>query len=409
MFSIARTFSRTRGFQRFSQRFSRHVSTKTKTTFNGSNGSKSHLPLFCFAAAGLAFAYQQREDWIVQSEPSDFGKVTHTGKQNFQVDESRNAPGLWLWGSNRTRLIEDSTDSLIKSPKMLPCFEGWVMRDVSLAEDHGAVVDVNGDLHQFGKRFGSDPIKTLTGKKLKQIVATKNKVYGLSENGKVYIVGLEESALVPSSGGWWPFGGSDNAIQLQLPKDLSGEKIVSLAGGLHHVSVVTSSGKLLTAATDLHGNRHGQLGINNIEPVASEKLEQDPAYSTELFLVELYAPVVQIACGHYHTIVRTKDGRAYAFGGNTFGQCATGDLDVKTYTIPYPYEVTTVWSRTGIKSKPGNKKIVNIGAGGLNSVIVVDDKSGTKPNIELFVAGSGQFGQLGNGTVHFIHRDTNFF
>lgn len=72
--------------------------------------------------------------------------------------------------------------------------------------------------------------------------------------------------------------------------------------------------------------------------------------------------------------------------------------------VSYPREVSSVWSRSGSRSKPAKKKAVKVAAGGHNSIFVIEDSTGKRTVNEVLCAGEGLWGQLGNGTYNHIQN-----
>ncbi|KAI6232114.1 putative E3 ubiquitin-protein ligase HERC4 [Aphelenchoides besseyi] len=86
--------------------------------------------------------------------------------------------------------------------------------------------------------------------------------------------------------------------------------------------------------------------------------------------------VSQVACGATHTVVLTRDGRIYAFGGNTFGQLGNDDRKDQ----PSPSLVVDL----------RNQPVVSIAAGSNHSVVLTPNR--------LYSFGMNSNGQLGIGT-----------
>jgi hypothetical protein len=76
---------------------------------------------------------------------------------------------------------------------------------------------------------------------------------------------------------------------------------------------------------------------------------------------------------------------------------AQGDLGQAKGQCNYPLEVTMLYSLSGRASKPPGHFCSRIAAGGNNSYFVIDkiDKA-QHPATEVYAAGMGQYGQLGN-------------
>lgn len=412
----------------------RTISTGTEPAGNsfggtGAGTSSRSLPAIFVMSAIAAFAIVEvkkahtEANEVAGEDNPGMLVVTETGKRNDQVKSARDAPGVWLWGANRFGVAapDAPAESPIRSPRILSFFNGWILRDLALAERHAAAIDINGDLYQWGAATSPDaasaepaqPSLTVKGRGLQKVTLAQDKAYALGSDGTVYCVGTAPNASGPttSSSSWFGLFGSSTSestvvAKCTLPADARGEKIVDLRAGLHHVLALSSSGKIYTLAADSKGNAAGQLGLNQMDqPVGHEGFaESDPRWNTAFQQIELFAPVLEIASGDEHCIVRTKDGRAYAWGANMFGQLATQEFDETVQRVSYPREITTVWNRAGSRPKPGNKRAVGVAAGGNNSLIVVEDLSGRRPANEVFSSGMGQWGQLGNGSFNHVQN-----
>ncbi|KAI9031260.1 regulator of chromosome condensation 1/beta-lactamase-inhibitor protein II [Hyaloraphidium curvatum] len=393
--------------------------------------SPSLLPIF-FAGAAAGLLLLNREHKVYAEQVADaspgMGEISFTGKRNDQVKMSRDQPGVWIWGSNRFGIAapDAPTESPIKVPRFLEFFDGWVLKDLALAERHAAAIDLNGDLYQWGTSTlasqastePASPALTVKGKKLQKLALAENKAFAIGADGSVYAISTappansDAAAKNQSSGSWFSFfgGSAENSAfvaKLELPADAPrGERIVDIVAGLHFLVALSSSGRIYTVAADSHGNSAGQLGLNHLQPPVADASvpESDPRWKTRMEQVELFAPVLEIAAGDEHAVVRTKDGRAYSFGANHYGQLATFEFDETVQRVSYPHEITTVWNRTGSRAKPGKKRAVKVAAGGNNSVIVVEDLTGKLPSNEVFASGMGQWGQLGNGTYNHVQN-----
>jgi len=72
--------------------------------------------------------------------------------------------------------------------------------------------------------------------------------------------------------------------------------------------------------------------------------------------------VVKVACGCYHTLVLTSEGKLYAFGRNSHGQLGLGDETTNNHHQTKPIEV---------KLNLEDKKVIQIAAGFYHSVVLV--------------------------------------
>lgn len=133
-----------------------------------------------------------------------------------------------------------------------------------------------------------------------------------------------------------------------------------LACGGAHTLISTTDGCTLASGR----NAEGQLGLS------------DNTHRTTLDVIPAVAesPVVKVACGMKHSIVGLADGRAWAFGLNTFGQLGVGDLINKN-------------APTMIPLKHG-ASLVDVACGANHSLLCLADGS-------VMAFGADNFGQLG--------------
>lgn len=171
-------------------------------------------------------------------------------------------------------------------------------------------------------------------------------------------------------------GGSDAGEELLGPTRLSfaglaGRRFVSVFTGCAAAHLILVDGK--GVGYGMGRNDSGQLGKGDL------KCRRHPVKLT--LGVEKGERVVHAACGRQHTVVVTDKGRAFAVGGNASGQLGNGGkTELKKPEV-------AEW--TGMQM-PAEEKVVCCGAGSDFSVLCCE--SGT-----VYCAGSGQYGQLGNG------------
>ncbi|KAJ3189209.1 hypothetical protein HDU85_002834 [Gaertneriomyces sp. JEL0708] len=319
-----------------------------------------------------------------------------------QVNESRQKPGVYVWGANRGNVAapgEDAAD-VIPTAKRVEAFAGKVLRDLAFGNGHAACIDEKGNLLQWGRRFdyglidakkdhlpSKPPLMTLHGKDLVQVTCTENRVYALARNGDVFCV----SANGPQTP-------EQPTIKLEIPNLRWRERVTGIHSGNHHLAAVTNSGRLFTLPADSKGNECGQLGPVQPPQIEGADLGLSEAPSKMLLVGGLESEnIKQVACGDRHTLIRTADGRVLSFGDNTYGQLgrectnrlksAVGDAT--------PGNVLINDSGNGSQSHDDTQFVVKVAAGGNTSLFVVDGPKAT----DVFSAGMGLHGQLGNGTV----------
>lgn len=143
------------------------------------------------------------------------------------------------------------------------------------------------------------------------------------------------------------------------------QPIVQIACGHYHFLFLTNDGKVYV----MGNNDYGQLGLGTTKNIVAQ-----PVYLKSLQGI----PVMQIACGAYHSMVLTVSGNIFSFGKNDFGQLGFGDTEDRSY--------------------PMNLKFLNflkaryISCGeNFTAVLTLDGG--------VFTFGAGMYGQLGHGQI----------
>eukprot|EP00842_Homolaphlyctis_polyrhiza_P001088 jgi/Hompol1/1980/HPOL_005809-RA len=304
------------------------------------------------------------------------------------VESSRMHPAVLLWGSNSNNLIcpaqdptgATSTTSESTDGTAVALLQGLTLRDLAFAESHAAAISHSGDLLQWGPAFAIHlPATTLKMRDLVAVRCSATKTYALTRMGDLLEITPDPTAAAKNA-----------AVQvstIRLPASASpSERITDIACGNNHLIALSSAGLVYTLATDINGNKFGQLGLGSAS---------DEALTSMLTPVQRLAGIKcdKIAAGRTHSIVGSADGRVFGFGHNRVGQLGIGTT--KDAAVPDPTEIRSLWSSTGSKSpKPLDAKCSQIAAGGDTSLFVIDTMAAT----QVMSSGNGQFGQLGNGS-----------
>lgn len=337
--------------------------------------------------------------------------------QHHQVKRSWESPGVYAWGSNSGRVVApDSDERVVKTPRRISYFDGMLLRDIKLDSKFGAAVDEKGDLIQWGVGYAPDvkvPVTTLSGKNLKSITISKDRILGLSNNGKVYSIpaSAEDQANLPlpSESSWIPFwsGKSKIAYRDITPQNLGrGEKISSVSSGLEHALLLTNKGRVYSAASasDTFPSR-GQLGV----PGLTWMTRPEGAFDQPHEITTLRGfNISKVACGDHHSLALDSEGRVFAWGDNASGQLGF-DYNPESMIVDAPSLLPTQRLYSGKSQTP---KITHIAAGGENSYITVDatrvaspkdDDSDPRTRLQIgrvtadtFAFGSGIKGALAN-------------
>ena len=333
--------------------------------------------------------------------------------QHLQVKQSWEHPGVYCWGANSGRVAApDSTECVIKAPRRISYFDGQLLRDIRLEKEFGAAITERGDLVQWGTGFSKDnptPTPTLKGKDLVRLAVSRDRVVALGKDGSVYSLPVAQSdqAIVdkPASSSWSFWSSPNNINYRQLkPNELGwGEYVTSISGGLEHVLLLTSKGRIFSAASSTAAfPSKGQLGIPGLNWHTRPKGAFDQPH--EITMLKGFN-ISQIAAGDYHSLALEKDGRVFVFGDNSSGQLGfEPENEIPFVDGPIPLPFAKLYR--GTHKKP---RVTLIAAGGANSFFTVDATRIAGPNedvrevsdmgrvtSDVWACGSGIWGTLGN-------------
>lgn len=343
--------------------------------------------------------------------------------QHLQVQKSWEHPGVYVWGSNVGKVTDpNSNEKNVKLPRRLKFFDDQLLRDLKLTENFGAAVTEQGDLVQWGLGFSQTdptPTTTLKGKNLIKIDVSADRIIGLAQNGTVYSISSsrddQEGGLKQDnqSGGWGLWSSSAKeyiSFRNLTPSGLGyGEKIIDISSGLEHALLLTSKGRVYSAASSgCEFPNKGQMGIPGLtwETRPAGPYDQ-PHEITALrgFQVE------QIATGDWHSVALDKLGRIFTFGDNLYGQLGfEAERSVPFIDAPAPVSISMLYKGTALVPK-----VTSVAAGGKNTYFTVDaDTPPVQENLykkavaapskrlpqttsDLWAAGHGVYGALGTG------------
>ncbi|KAI2616746.1 RCC1/BLIP-II [Hypoxylon sp. NC1633] len=335
--------------------------------------------------------------------------------QHLQVKKSWENPGVYAWGSNSGRVAApDSTDTVVKTPRRISYFDGQLLRDIKLDREFGAAVTENGDLVQWGTAFSvanPAPAETLKGKDLVKIEISRDRVIALGKNGTVYSVPVagsdQSSGEKTHQSSWLSFWTSPETVHYReiKPQNLGwGESIVDIASGLEHTILLSSKGRVFSAAASTSDfPSKGQMGIPGLSWSTRPKGPYDMPH--EILSLKNFQ-VTKVAAGDYHSLALDSDGHVFVFGDNTSGQLGFEvEPQYSFIDVPVPLPFNKIYS--GSRQQP---RVTSIAAGGANSFFMVDAKRVAAPNedasaardlgrvtADTWACGSGICGSLGTG------------
>mmetsp|Transcript_30091 Transcript_30091/g.39615 ORF Transcript_30091/g.39615 Transcript_30091/m.39615 type:complete len:639 (-) Transcript_30091:210-2126(-) len=255
---------------------------------------------------------------LTKTEGLDDRKVTYISTANgsehlLLVTEDGE---LFTCGYNTKGQIGHGTAQPSYLPKMVEALYGHRVTKVACSYYHSVIATDLDQVFSFGRNdFGQ------LGLGDREDRGQPAEVEGLQGRTTVAIAcGQYHTVVGIGGGGCYGFGKNDygqlgmvgNEIRIRpvlLPEPLKNSHIMQLACGYYHTAVLMSTGLLYTFGR----NDYGQLGIGSRENQWRPKLISD--------LQDKF--IVDVACGCYHTVVLSKEGKVYPFGRNNHGQLGT--------------------------------------------------------------------------------------
>ena len=335
--------------------------------------------------------------------------------QHLQVKKSWENPGVYAWGSNTGKVVApDSDEAIIKSPRRIPFFDDVLLRDIKLDRYFGAAITEAGDLLQWGKGYSesdSQPAVTLKGKNLVTLTISRDRILALSKGGNVYSIAAskseQEEGPKPSESTWIPFWTTKSKVSYRelKPGNLGyGEKIKAVKSGLDHALLLTSQGRVFSAASTLENfPTRGQLGLPGLTFATRPTGQHDMCH--EIGTLKGF-DVKDIAAGDYHSLCLDAEGRVFSWGDNTSGQLGFDYSSEAPYIdTPSLLPITRLYQGTSQTSRA-----TSIAAGGTVSFVTVDAQRVLGQDEEIadvrtlgritadtWTFGQGIKGALGNG------------
>ncbi|OCK99392.1 RCC1/BLIP-II protein [Cenococcum geophilum 1.58] len=330
--------------------------------------------------------------------------------QHLQVKKSWENPGVYAWGSNSGRVAApDSDEEFIKTPRRIPFFDGVLLRDLKLDRNFAAAINDKGDLLQWGTGYSKEnrpPTHTLRGKNLTSLTISRDRIIALSAAGTVYSIPVsraEQKTGPKPSNSWFPFWDASSSISYRTltPHNLAwNERITTIAGGLEHVLLLTSKGRVFSAAAGSQDfPSKGQMGIPGLTWQTRPPGSYDQCH--EIITLRGFE-ITSIAAGDYHSLVADREGRAFAFGDNSLGQLGFDCTPDSTF-VDAPALLPIQKPYAGTSQVP---RVTSVAAGGSTSFFTVDATEpasaaspGSTPRVsaDALSCGQGIWGQLGTG------------
>ncbi len=135
--------------------------------------------------------------------------------------------------------------------------------------------------------------------------------FGLTATRDVIVIKPLGSALYGCGDSFFSQLGLDTTVDQPAIVDISSDKVISLAGGLHHSLYVREDGSVFA----MGDNSYGQLGTG------------DMLYRSSPAQLALAGPAIGVGAGDNHSFIIFRDGSLWTMGLNSQGQLGDGTLE----------------------------------------------------------------------------------
>lgn len=232
---------------------------------------------------------------------------------------------VYSWGANSLGQLGLGDYVYRQQPEKITGLSGTKIKQIACGSNHTALLTDRGEVYMCGYDSQGElglgksgpvtiPLMISNFNGIKQVGCGYRHTVFLTDTGKVYTTGRGMTGQLGLDG---------EAYQVSIPTLVTGmKKIKYLACGTNHTLLVAKSGELYGFGSSYYGQiGTGQLKKNIYQPTKIE-LPTDPW--------GMVPQVSQVACGSFHSLIRTNTGDIYTMGRNNVGQLGLKDKEPQT-------------------------------------------------------------------------------
>lgn len=214
---------------------------------------------------------------------------------------------------------------------------------------------------------------------ISRIKAKGDRLFIITSDNKIFLHGVDYEQNI--------FNDIAFFYDFKANEETNNKVILDIALGKNHCIILTKNKDSDDSSNEIFvmgSNDYGELGFNkkSFDKIIESKLKEDQ--EADIFL-SINKPYIQeffsnkspifICCGDRHNLVLCKNGHAYCFGDNSYGQCTEFENKVETpRLINYPYD--------------SKSKILKVFSGSYHSALINEEG-------EVFTWGDTAFDKLG--------------
>jgi alpha-tubulin suppressor-like RCC1 family protein len=259
---------------------------------------------------------------------------------------------------------------------------GKTVVTIAAGSFHTVARTSDGKLFAWGfNRYGQLGDGTVTDRTTPVAVVMSGALAGKSvtaiDAGEIHTVALSSDAKLFAWGrngnGQLGDGTTTNRttpVAVNMSGVLSGKTVTAICSGGYHTVALTSDGKVFAWGYNFYGQLGDGTTTNRTTPVA---VNMNGVLAGKV--------VTAICAGLFHTVVRTSDGKLYAWGWNVYAQLGDGTTTDRHTAVA-----------VNMNGALSGKNVTAISAADYHTVALTSDA-------KLFAWGLNSHGQLGNGTT----------
>lgn len=247
---------------------------------------------------------------------------------------------LYTFGYGECGRLGHGSELSVSVPKVVEAayFGGVGAAQVSCGREHTMVVTLEGNLYGFGwaeaGRLGTGdsgavlrPTKVDMLEQIRAVACGREHTLALNSLGQVFSFGA-------GYGGRLGLGSEADVERPTQLTTLDGHVVVAVDAGECHSCVLTQDGTIFTWGFGSSGALGNGSRDNQPLPAPIEG-----PWSSQVDVDGRPVRISSIACGGYHTLVKSNDGRLYGWGDSAAGQLGPENVSNEFMIVASPEEI----------------------------------------------------------------------
>lgn len=354
----------------------------------------------------------ERQPVLIRRGPVPVKQVFAGADHTVFVDDG----SVYAFGGNHCGQLGLGDRDDRRTPAFVRALSAARIVQAAAGETHTVFLDDRGQVYACGQgnagqlglgdcenRSVPTPVRALASVDVVRVAAGEAHTVALTDAGDVYVFGS-------NSRGQLGLAGRERAVPAPMriaALDTLPHSIVQIAAGGRNTVLIDALGHVYTCGT----NEVGQLGRGRY------------ASGARRVTALAGARIADAAVGRHHIILRSDDGRVFAFGDSRYGQLGAGAIHFTPRPVPLPHRAAQVaaggchtlilteegavyscgagaWGQLGRKGSRDRLSLVEHRAGEIVGCAAGSDHTAlVAADGGVYTCGSGHKGQLGHGEI----------